>query len=164
MQVEYDETKLNEEKIVQAVVDAGYGAERVETGRSGKTNSGSTAGAGSGSGTATAGNGKAAGSSSAKASKPAENPAVKAAREAIAEMHHRLMWSLVFLIPVLILSMTPMFAKFFGFAVPDILQNYFYGTNNAIWLAFTEFILVLPILIINKKFFISGFKAYSDYQ
>ena len=29
MQVEYDETKLNEEKIVQAVVDAGYGAERV---------------------------------------------------------------------------------------------------------------------------------------
>ena len=74
-------------------------------------------------------------------------------------MHHRLMWSLVFLIPVLILSMTPMFAKFFGFAVPDILQNYFYGTNNAIWLAFTEFILVLPILIINKKFFISGFKS-----
>ena len=28
MQVEYDETKLNEEKIVQAVVDAGYGAEQ----------------------------------------------------------------------------------------------------------------------------------------
>ncbi|MBQ6779522.1 MAG: cation-translocating P-type ATPase, partial [Acidaminococcaceae bacterium] len=159
MQVEYDETKLNEEKIVQAVVDAGYGAERVETGRSVKTKSGSTAGAGSGNSKESAGSGKSAGSSSAKAKKPEENPAVKAAREAIEEMHHRLMWSLVFLIPVLILSMTPMFAKFFGFAVPDILQNYFYGTNNAIWLAFTEFILVLPILIINKKFFISGFKS-----
>ena len=150
MQVEYDETKLNEEKIVQAVVDAGYGAERVETGRSVKTKNDSIVGAAAG---------KAVDTSSAKAKKPEENPAVKAAREAIAEMHHRLMWSLVFLIPVLILSMTPMFAKFFGFAVPDILQNYFYGTNNAIWLAFTEFILVLPILIINKKFFISGFKS-----
>ena len=30
MQVEYDETILNEEKIVQAVVDAGYGAEAVK--------------------------------------------------------------------------------------------------------------------------------------
>ena len=159
MQVEYDETKLNEENIVQAVVDAGYGAERVETGRNGKTESGSTASAGAGSSKESAGSGKAAGSSSAKAKKPKENPAVKASREAIAEMHHRLMWSLVFLIPVLILSMTPMFAKFFGFSVPDILQNYFYGTDNAIWLAFTEFILVLPILIINKKFFIRGFKS-----
>ena len=165
MQVEYDETKLNEEKIVQAVVDAGYGAERVETGRSVKTKNDSIVGAAAGRGDGTASNGIIApGSgqavdSSAKAKKPEENPAVKAAREAIAEMHHRLMWSLVFLIPVLILSMTPMFAKFFGFAVPDILQNYFYGTNNAIWLAFTEFILVLPILIINKKFFISGFKS-----
>ena len=161
MQVEYDEMKLDEENIVQAVVDAGYGAERVETGRSVKTKSGSTTGAESGSGKDSTGNGKAFASSAAKASQPAENPAVKAAREAIAEMRHRLMWSLVFLIPVLILSMTPMFAKFFGFAVPDILQNYFYGTNNAIWLAFTEFILVLPILIINKKFFTSGFKSLS---
>ena len=150
MQVEYDETKLNEANIVQAVVDAGYGAERVETGHSSKTKNDSIVGAAAG---------KAVDTSSAKAKKPEENPAVKAAREAIAEMHHRLMWSLVFLIPMLILSMTPMFAKFFGFAVPDILQNYFYGTNNAIWLAFTEFILVLPILIINKKFFISGFKS-----
>ena len=97
MQVEYDETKLNEANIVQAVVDAGYGAERVETGHSSKTKNDSIVGAAAG---------KAVDTSSAKAKKPEENPAVKAAREAIAEMHHRLMWSLVFLIPVLILSMT----------------------------------------------------------
>ena len=117
MQVEYDETKLNEEKIVQAVVDAGYGAERVETGRSGKTKNDSIVGAAAGKGDGMASNGNSASGSgqavdsSTKAKKPEENPAVKAAREAIAEMHHRLMWSLVFLIPVLILSMTPMFAK-----------------------------------------------------
>ena len=139
MQVEYDETKLNGEAIVQAVVDAGYGAEAVaEPAHKGKASG--------------------AGQSGTK-KKPEENPAVKAAREAIAEMRHRLVWSLVFLIPVLILSMTPMFAKFFGFVIPDFLQTYFYGTNNAVWLAFTEFILVLPILIINKKFFTSGFKS-----
>ena len=158
MQVEYDEAKLNEEAIVQAVVGAGYGAERAGTGRSVKTKSDSVAGAESASGTGTAG-GKAIASSSAKASKPAENPAVKAAREAIAEMRRRLVWSLVFLIPLLALSMTPMFAEIFGFAVPDFLQMYFYGTQNAIWLAFTECILTMPILLINKRFYISGFKS-----
>ncbi|MBQ9572970.1 MAG: heavy metal translocating P-type ATPase [Acidaminococcaceae bacterium] len=138
MQVEYDETILNEEKIVQAVADAGYGAEAVkEPAQKGKAGSGS----------------------SGSVQKRQENPVVKAAREAIEEMRQRLKWSLVFLVPLLVLSMTPMFASFFGFAIPGILQNYFYGTNNAIWLAFTEFILVLPILIINKKFFTSGFKS-----
>ena len=138
MQVEYDETILNEEKIVQAVTDAGYGAEAVKE---------------------PAQKGKAESRSSGSAQKRQENPAVKAAREAIEEMRRRLKWSLVFLVPLLILSMTPMFARFCGFAVPGFLQNYFYGTNNAIWLAFTEFILALPILIINKKFFTSGFKS-----
>ena len=165
MQVVYDEAKVNTETIVQAVVDAGYGAEPVETGRSGgKAKNVSPLSSAAGSGDGTSGNSNAAfgevtNSSSAKAKKPEENPAVKAAREAIEEMRHRLVWSLAFLIPVLILSMTPMFAKFFGFGIPDVLQNYFYGTKNAVWLAFTEFILVLPILIINKKFFISGFKS-----
>lgn len=140
MQVEYDEGKLNEEAIIKAVVDAGYGAELMaEPGRVGNV----SRGRGSGD----------------KREKTEENPAVKAAREAIAEMHNRLIWSLVFLVPVLILSMTPMFAKFFGFGIPDVLQHYFYGTENAIWLAFTEFILVMPILIVNKKFFISGIKS-----
>ena len=138
MQVEYDETILNEEKIVQAVTYAGYGAEAVKE---------------------PAQKGKAESRSSGSAQKRQENPAVKAAREAIEEMRRRLKWSLVFLVPLLILSMTPMFARFCGFAVPGFLQNYFYGTNNAIWLAFTEFILALPILIINKKFFTSGFKS-----
>ena len=92
MQVEYDEGKLNEEAIIKAVVDAGYGAELMaEPGHVGNV----SRGRGSGD----------------KREKTEENPAVKAAREAIAEMYNRLIWSLVFLVPVLILSMTPMFAK-----------------------------------------------------
>ena len=44
-------------------------------------------------------------------------------------------------------------------AVPDILARYFYGPENALMLAFTELLLVFPILIINKHFFTSGFKS-----
>ncbi|MBQ9635065.1 MAG: heavy metal translocating P-type ATPase, partial [Acidaminococcaceae bacterium] len=139
MQVEYDEAKLNEEAIVQAVVDAGYGAEPVAE----PANAAGQPGA----------------AQKRSSQKPGENPAVKAAREAIEEMRRRLVWSLVFLVPLLILSMTPLFAKIIGFAIPDFLQTYFYGTDNAIWLAFSEFILTVPILLINKKFFISGFNG-----
>ncbi|MBR1589998.1 MAG: heavy metal translocating P-type ATPase [Acidaminococcaceae bacterium] len=139
MQVEYDEAKLNEEAIVQAVVDAGYGAEPVAE----PANAAGQPGA----------------AQKRSSQKPGENPAVKAAREAIEEMRRRLVWSLVFLVPLLILSMTPLFAKIIGFAIPDFLQTYFYGTDNAIWLAFTQFILTVPILLINKKFFISGFNG-----
>ena len=139
MQVEYDEAKLNEEAIVQAVVDAGYGAEPVAEPANAAVQPGAA--------------------QKRSSQKPGENPAVKAAREAIEEMRRRLVWSLVFLVPLLILSMTPLFAKIIGFAIPDFLQTYFYGTDNAIWLAFTEFILTVPILLINKKFFISGFNG-----
>lgn len=60
MQVEYDETKLNEANIIQAVVDAGYGAERVETGRGSKTKNDSIVGAAAGKGDGTESNGNSA--------------------------------------------------------------------------------------------------------
>lgn len=135
MHVEYDETKLNAAEIIKAVTDTGYGAELMDT------------------------QNRSADAARQKITAVAENPAIKAARDEIAEMQERFIWSVIFLLPLLLLSMTPMFAKLLGFAVPEFLQKYFYGTQNAIWLAFTEFILVLPILFVNKKFFISGFKS-----
>ena len=75
MQVVYDEAKLDPEKIVQAVVDAGYGAELAED---------------------SVKQGKSSRQSSDGKQKRQENPAVKAAREAIEEMPSRLVWSLVF--------------------------------------------------------------------
>lgn len=133
MQVEYDETKVNEKEIVRAVEKIGYGAFL-------------------------------AASSTEKdfgiaAKKIGGNSAAQMAKEAIEEWYFRLKYSFAFLMPILILSMTPMLAGVFGFAIPAFLQNYFYGTANALWLAFTEFLLVLPILLINKKFYISGFKS-----
>lgn len=133
MQVEYDEMRVTEKDIVKAVTEAGYGA-------------------------FPAANAMAeAGISPARSAH--ENPAAKAARESIEEWKQRLAWSLVFLGPTLVLSMTPMFSGIFGFAVPEFLHNYFYGTENALWLAFTEFLLVLPILLVNKKFYVGGFRS-----
>ncbi len=139
MQVEYDETKLDEGQIVQAVVNAGYGASLLEgfgaNARAAGTPAGSPAG------------------------EPGISPAVQTARDAIREMRARLLGSLVFLVPTLILSMTPMFAHMAGVAVPDFLQRYFYGPENAVLLAFTELLLVFPILLINRHFFTSGFRS-----
>lgn len=136
MQVEYEATKLNAADIIKAVTDAGYGAELIDT------------------------QNRSINIVQQKITdNAAENPVIQAAQDEIAEMQERLIWSVIFLLPVLFLSMTPMFANLLGFAVPDFLQRYFYGTQNAIWLAFTEFILVFPILFINKKFFTGGFKS-----
>ena len=143
MQVEYDESKLSEQQIVKAVEDAGYGASRLE---------------GFGAAAHVAGSASAAGAGATDGT-PGVSPAVQAARDAIAQLRHRLVWSLVFLIPTMILSMTPMFCRMAGVAVPDILARYFYGPENALMLAFTELLLVFPILIINKHFFTSGFKS-----
>lgn len=133
MQVEYDEARVTEKDIVKAVTEAGYGAFPAASAMNRDNVS--------------------------PARSPHENPAAKAARESIEEWKQRLTWSLIFLAPTLVLSMTPMFSGIFGFPVPEFLQNYFYGTENALWLAFTEFLLVLPILLINKKFYIGGFKS-----
>ena len=139
MQVEYDETQLNASKIIKAVTDAGYGADLLdEQNRTIKT-------------------GKLLSQTVETAS---ENSVIKVAQEEIAAMQKRLVCSIVFLLPLFLLSMTPMFAKLMGFPVPDFFQKYFYGTQNAIWLAFTEFILLLPILFINKNFFIGGVKSF----
>lgn len=63
----------------------------------------------------------------------------------------RFLTSLIFLLPLLYLSMGHML----GFPLPDILSI----ENKPLNFAFTQFLLTLPILIINRKFFTLGFSA-----
>lgn len=63
----------------------------------------------------------------------------------------RLIWSSVFMIPLFYISMGHMI----GLPIPFFLH----GTENAVVFAFTQFLLSLPVLIVNKKFFSGGFKA-----
>jgi len=67
------------------------------------------------------------------------------------EMKNRWWISLVFLIPLLYLSMGHMFQ----FPLPDI----FLGHANSMTFAFTQLLLTIPIALVNKKYFVTGFKT-----
>lgn len=66
-------------------------------------------------------------------------------------MQNRLIISFVFLIPLMYVSMGNML----GLKFLDFLHE----PQNAIALAFTQLLLSLPILYVNRKFFIVGFKS-----
>jgi P-type Cu+ transporter len=66
-------------------------------------------------------------------------------------MKFRLLVSFAFLIPLLYLSMGHML----GFPLPD----WVHGTENAFAFAFTQFLLTLPIVYVNRKYYQVGFKT-----
>ena len=86
---------------------------------------------------------------------PKEKGAAPARENTAAEeeraMKRRLVWSFVFMIPLFYLSMGHMM----NWPLPGI----FLGMENAMTFAFTQFLLCLPILIVNRKYFTGGFKA-----
>ena len=73
-----------------------------------------------------------------------------AAKEA-AHVRMRLIVSFVFTIPLFYLSMGHMF----GWPLPE----FFLGHENMLTFAFTQFLLLLPVIFVNFKFFRVGFKA-----
>lgn len=76
----------------------------------------------------------------------------------IKNMKHRLIISLIFWIPLMYLAMYHMFKEWFGLPVPEFIMNAFHGTENSLVYAFTQLLLLLPILYVNRNYFISGFK------
>ena len=73
------------------------------------------------------------------------------------EMLHRLVYSFVFLLFLMSISMSLMIAKT-GFPIPQWFQNIFWGNENAITFAFAQFLIVLPILYLNRIYYIRGYK------
>lgn len=63
----------------------------------------------------------------------------------------RLKISFAFLIPLMYLAMGPMI----GLPIPSL----FIGSNGAVNYAFVQFLLALPVIFVNRKFFVSGFKG-----
>lgn len=84
-----------------------------------------------------------------KKSEKRESPAELRKKEFKA-MKNRLIWSLVFLVPLFYISMGHML----GAPLPHILH----GTENALAFAFTQFLLAFPIVMINKHYFVNGFR------
>lgn len=85
---------------------------------------------------------------------PQEDPVKKS----IDEMKHRLVWSIAFLLPTMYISMHGLFEKLFGLPVSQIVGAVFDGPENAIIFAFSQFLLVLPIMYLNRRYYIAGFR------
>lgn len=144
MDVTYDETKITSAEIIDAVVKAGYGASVMTEG--------SAAGAG---GQSTSGNAGSIGRSVADGKQELQQKLDADARA----MKWRLGISIGFLIPLMYVSMHHMLKEWFGIPVPAFIVNTMHGNANAMNFALTQFLLLLPILYVNRKFFSVGFKT-----
>lgn len=132
MKVTFDESRLTDADIVAAVEKAGYGA------------------------------------SPAASQKEAGNEAAlqegrggrkNIALEEMRQMKRRLIISIIFLIPLMYLSMGHMMQMDLGMPVPDFVEAVFFGNENAVTMVFAQFLLLLPILYVNRKFFSVGFRS-----
>ena len=144
MDVTYDETKITSTEIINAVVKAGYGASVMTEG--------SAAGAG---GRSISGNAGSTGRSTADGKQELQQKLDADARA----MKWRLGISIGFLIPLMYVSMHHMLKEWFGIPVPAFIVNTMHGNANAMNFALTQFLLLLPILYVNRKFFSVGFKT-----
>lgn len=134
MQVEYKEDVTSEDNIIGAVVDAGYGASV-----KGNTAYGSSAAARKSSGTA--------------------DGMQDVYKKNISVMKKRLVVSVLFLIPLMYVSMGHMFFNMAGLGMPAHMEKYFHGSANAGVFAITQVFLLIPIIIANQKYYITGFKT-----
>ena len=134
MQVEFDENKLDTAGIIKAVEDAGYGAavkdEHAKLWAKTSGQSGSQ-----------------------------ENNGLSAVEQNVKNMKKRLIVSLIFWIPLMYVSMGHMIYQWLNIPMPPFTMNFLHGNENAITYAFTQFLLLLPILIANQKYFKNGFKT-----
>ena len=71
----------------------------------------------------------------------------------------RLIVSFGFLLPLIYLSMHHMLKMWFGLPVPDFIADAFHGSENAIPFLLAQFFLLLPILYVNRVFFVRGVKG-----
>ena len=134
MQVEFDENKLDTAGIIKAVEDAGYGAAvKDEHAKSGAKTSGQSG--------------------------SQENNGLSAVEQNVKNMKKRLIVSLIFWIPLMYVSMGHMIYQWLNIPMPPFTMNFLHGNENAITYAFTQFLLLLPILIANHKYFKNGFKT-----
>lgn len=131
MQVEFDDTKTDAEGIIKAVEEAGYGA-------SVKSEQGSSGG---------------------KTKSENQEDAVSLQQKNIAGMRKRLVISVIFLVPLMYVSMGHMFYGWLGIDMPPFTGKYLHGNENAVTYAFTQLLLLLPILFVNQKYFRNGFKT-----
>ena len=121
MQVEFNDAVIQEQGIIDAVVHAGYGASV-----QGKKKASDTR-------------------ESLKENK--KNPV----QEHMEYMKKRTIWSFIFLIPLMYVSM--------GHMIGLPLHGFLHGTVNAVGFAMTQFLLCIPVIYINRAYYTKGFST-----
>ena len=129
MTLAYDAAVTSPAAIIAVVEDAGYGAS-VKGGDGAQTapQSGSAADAGA-----------------------------DAAERATRAMRSRLLTSILFLLPTMYLAMSPMLAMW-GVPYAAGFHEVFWGAENALTFALAQFVLVLPIMYVNRPYYVNGFR------
>ncbi|MDU3198872.1 MAG: heavy metal translocating P-type ATPase, partial [Anaerococcus hydrogenalis] len=113
MNVSYDENKISNNDIINAVEKIGYGASPISEKKSKSKNS--------------------------EVSNEEKN------------VKNRLIISFLFMIPLMYLSM--------GHMINLPLPHFLHGNSGSVNFAFLQFLLTLPIIFVNRIFYISGFKG-----
>lgn len=117
MTVDYTEDQVNSQAIIEAVIEAGYGASQYVK---------------------------------AAEKRQAAQP-VDTVQEQLTSMKNRLIISFAFFVPLMYISMGHMA----GLPLPSFLT----GHQNAIAFAMTQFLLTLPVMYVNRKYYQVGFKT-----
>ena len=144
MQVVYDDTFCKEDTIIEAVEKAGYGASLAGNDEKSAKNRNDQDLSRSGQGTT--------------GQDTAGREALKG-KAANKEMKSRLIISIVFMVLLMGVSMHHMFFMWLHLPVPEFLTRLFHGNENALTFAFTQLLLTLPILYVNRKYYQTGFKT-----
>ncbi|MBO4705763.1 MAG: heavy metal translocating P-type ATPase [Spirochaetaceae bacterium] len=137
------EGTASEAEIIRAVVDAGYGAETKSgsgTSRDGKTAVGGFSASCSSATCSIAGSSSGTASNADDALKDRETPVLR----------KRLIWSLVFLMPLMYISMGH---SMWAWPLPSFMSG------KPAMTALAQLILAAIVMVINQKFFISGFRG-----
>ena len=142
MEVSYDSGALSGRDIIDAVEKAGYGAQLIP-----------------GAEAAASGDRGSLNAERRSAGENGRDSLQRRAREEARAMRWRLGISVGFLLPLMYVAMYHMYSEWFGLPIPGFVHRYLHGAENAMTFAMTQFILLLPILYMNRKFFAVGFKT-----
>ena len=135
MYVDVDKNKVSVQDIEKAVKDAGYGASLSEDSKENMQHSDNSIN-----------------SNKKNKSYAMKNRVQESNDKIIKHMKNRLVISLVFWIPLMIIAMHHML---------HIPMKIFDGIENSLIFAFTQVLFVIPIIFVNRELFKSGFKSLS---
>ncbi len=80
------------------------------------------------------------------------------------QMQIRLLVSILFMVLLMMVSMYHMIFMWLHLPIHGIFMKLFHGNENALTFAFTQFLLTLPIIYVNRNYYTVGFKRLFSFS